>query len=199
MDNVAKFFPIHWIERGGTPSMKEYNNLKHNFALSIITAEIKNKSWIVFEYLINIFQNEKENILKSRKFILFIYLLHHWLIRFSKFRQPIPGMAWKQSLFPKILLCLQTLECLLWFPMFIYIFSSKQTLFSSNSRNCPTEFRKFWFVYKHWSVYYGFQCLFTFFSSKQTLFPSNSRNWQTKFRKFCFVCKHWSVYYGFQC
>ena len=74
MDNVAKFFSIHWIERGGTSSLKEYNNLKDNFALSMITEETKNKSWIVFEYSINN-QNEKENILKIRKFILFIYLL----------------------------------------------------------------------------------------------------------------------------
>ena len=33
-----------------------------------------NKSWIVFKYLINN-QSEKENILKIRKFVLFIYLL----------------------------------------------------------------------------------------------------------------------------
>ena len=84
-DNVAKFYSIHWIERGATSSMKEYNNLKHNFTLSMIRAETKNKSWIVSEYLINN-QNEKENILKIRKFILFIYLLYHWLIGFSKFR-----------------------------------------------------------------------------------------------------------------
>ena len=85
--------------------------------------------------------------------------------KFLKFRWPIPGIAWKQSLFTlfaysgvfimvsnvylyffrqinifpkqfqelangiaKILLCLQTVVCLLWFVMFIYIFFRQNKL-----------------------------------------------------------------------
>ena len=42
---------------------------------------------------------------------------------------------------------------------------------------------KFCFVCKHCSVYFGFQCLFTFFWCKHTLFSNISENFQSEFRQ----------------
>ena len=85
---------------------------------------------------------------------------------FRKFQVGIPET--------EISLCLQTLVCLFWFPMFIYIFLI---------------------------VCFGSQCLFTFFWCKHTLFWKIFENFKPEFRnlKFRFVCKHWSVCFGFQC
>ena len=55
----------------------------------------------------------------------------------------------------EISLCLQTLVCLFWFPMFIYIFLI---------------------------VCFGSQCLFTFFLCKHTLFSKIFENLQSEFR-----------------
>ena len=63
---LLKFVQVSWYCLG---------IIYENFVLSMITAESKNKSWIVFENLIN-YQNETETILKIRKFVLFIYLLY---------------------------------------------------------------------------------------------------------------------------
>ena len=50
--------------------------------------------------------------------------------------------------------------------MFIYIFLVQTNFVSKNFRKFQvgvSETLKFRFVCKHWSVYFGFQCLFTFF------------------------------------
>ena len=83
--------------------------------------------------------------------------------------------------------------------VYLHFFRQNRLCFQAIPGICQRNCRKFCFGCKQWSVYYGFQCFFSFFSSKQILFPSNSRNWPTEFRKFCFVCKQWIVYYGFQC
>ena len=73
--NIVLFF-LFLLLKFVQVSLLYYLGIIHeNFALSMITAKSKNKSWIVLEYLTNN-QNEKENILKIRKFVLFIYLLY---------------------------------------------------------------------------------------------------------------------------
>ena len=46
------------------------------------------------------------------------------------------------------------------------------------------EFRKFFFVCKHWIVCFGSQCLFTFFLYQQTLFSNISKNFKVNFENF---------------
>ena len=63
MDSVARFFSriIHWIERSGTSSMKEYNDLKQidehwdekfNIYLTI-NIKILEKDWLKYDIYVN--------------------------------------------------------------------------------------------------------------------------------------------------